>query len=84
MKKTERKTIISFDGTKIVYTIHFPKEKNKKIPVLFLHGAWGNKSVWARWLSFFEDHVWVAPDLRGHGESERKNLSIENTIKDGE
>src|SRR3989338_6728421 len=77
----EEKSIQSFDGTKIVYAIHFPKQKKKKTALLFLHGAWGNKSVWSRWFPFFEECIWIAPDLRAHGSSERKNLSMENTVK---
>ena len=76
----EHKKVESFDGTKIVYMIK--RVKNSKKTILFLHGAWSNKSIWTEWFPFFSDATCIALDFRCRGESERGELTVMNDTKD--
>ncbi|MBT4823629.1 alpha/beta hydrolase [Candidatus Woesearchaeota archaeon] len=64
------KSIESFDGTRLFY-IH--KETNNPHTIIFLHGIGGNWTVWRKEIDFFIEKGYsiIAPDLRGHGLSDR-------------
>ena len=74
-----KKSVASFDNTTIVYEI---QRKENKSWILFLHGAWSNKSVWRRWIPFFENYSWIALDYRSRGESDDGKITIENCSRD--
>ena len=77
----EKKTVESFDGTKISYII-----EGKGEPVLlFIHGWSAEKTYWEYQINeFSKDYTVVALDLAGHGESgiKRENYTIPAYGKD--
>ncbi len=64
-----------------------PQNRKYKIPILFIHGAWGGKYQFEKWIQFaaHEGYESYALDLRGHGESpcdDFQNTSLEDYAKD--
>lgn len=72
------KYIDSFDNTRISYAF----KDGKKPPLLFIHGAGSNYTIWEPYLDSFKDHKLVAVNLRGHSLSDKGKISIKNTAKD--
>jgi len=62
-------TIRSFDKAKIYYSFH----RGSRVTIIFVHGWLQNHSVWHREIEHFseKDFSVIAPDLRGHGMSEK-------------
>ncbi|WP_051275423.1 alpha/beta fold hydrolase [Aestuariibacter salexigens] len=67
----EKHRIVSDDGVKLAV---FTTGKPNGLPVLFLHGTCSSHRIWQRQFAcplLTEDLFLIAPDLRGHGESEQ-------------
>lgn len=78
-----QKTIKSFDGVKINYSIDRKSDKF----LIFLHGAGGDLNAWEEYVKFFNEKGFstLAVDIRGHGFSKPLSESdyyIENCAKD--
>jgi len=70
--------ITSFDGTKIAYEFR----QGKGPCLVFIHGSGGNHSVWNRYLKHLDGHKLIGVDLRGHGHSERGEISLTAAAQD--
>lgn len=74
------KKLKSFDKTELSY---YYSKKDKKT-IIFLHGNGSNYTTWSPMLNYFgKDYSVLAPDLRGHGRSERtKNIKLDSFAND--
>jgi pimeloyl-ACP methyl ester carboxylesterase len=76
------------NGTNLYYEIYdfSPFWQTPTTPLLLLHGLGTDHTVWQRQVSAFAEHrAIIAPDLRGHGRSEkpyRDSYSIEGFAED--
>ena len=76
--------VTSYDNYKIYYEKYTP-ENIKKMPILLIHGLSCNMTVWKEYIPIFLSwgHQIIAPDLRGHGKSDKKaDISFEKAAKD--
>ena len=65
----KQKTIKSFDKTDIYYIINNASASSEFI--IFIHGAGSNHSVYKPFFQVFENHNFIALDIRNHGKSGR-------------
>jgi pimeloyl-ACP methyl ester carboxylesterase len=68
----------SVDGETLAY-----ETRGSGWPLLFLHGGWVDRDLWAPQVErFASDLEVVTPDLRGHGESTHEDVSVDRMAND--
>jgi len=78
--KYKEKIIRSFDGCEIFYVT---AGDVKRPCLVFVHGIGQNHTVWRKYLeNFAGEYFCVALDLRGHGKSQYKKISMDNFAED--
>lgn len=74
----EKKELETDDGIRLSYSFN----KGKAPFFVFLHGAGSNRTVFTSVLKNFMQHNFVAMDMRGHGKSTGKIVSISKHVAD--
>lgn len=82
MAVTEQRMITVDDGAHIAYEVR--SDHPNGVPILALHGVLVGTSNWVHQMLRLPDFHWIAPSIRGHGESSPAgdNPSIERAALD--
>lgn len=80
-----QKFCTSFDGTELYYLMNKVEIEPLEPFLVFIHGAGSNHTVYKPFFAAFENHNFIAIDLRNHGKSGKspiEQLTIANIVND--